>query len=134
VGINTRRPGAPAGPLAEVLALVDSGADRSAFPLQIAKDLGIADNELVEEPAGGAGVGSTFRVWTTTVPIMAGIGFFQPAPDGTVQPWGPGFSLNPSFVEADAFLLGRADFFQAFTVTFDMNGAGQTVFHLDTRP
>ena len=98
--------------------------------MQVAGDLGIEQHELVEDPAGGVGVGSHFRVWTTPVPIQAGIALFEPASDGTRQPWGPGFALTPAFIEHDAFLLGRADFFRAFTVTFEETAEGP-VFHLD---
>jgi len=111
--------------------MVDSGAALSCFPVAIAHDLGITDDELVEDPQGGTGVGSTFRIWRSQVPIMGGIGLFEPAPDGTLQGWGPGFVLNPAFTEHSAFLLGRADFFRVFTVTFE-NSAGGSVFHLDT--
>jgi hypothetical protein len=125
------RPGRSEGPLVEVRALVDSGAYRSSFPLQVAGDLGIEQRELVEDQAGGVGVGSHFRVWTTPVPIRAGVALFEAASDGTRQPWGPGFTLTPAFIEHDAFLLGRADFFRAFTVTFEETPEGP-VFHLDT--
>jgi hypothetical protein len=127
-----RRPDEAYGPPVEVLAMVDSGAYRSAFPLAIADDLGIQPHELAEDPRGGGGVGSRFRVWTATVSIMTGVRLFQPPPDGTVQPWGPGFRLDPAFIEHDAFLLGRADFFRAFDIVFS-EVDGQPVFHLDTR-
>lgn len=125
------RPGPPEGRLVELPALVDSGAYRSSFPLQIAHALGIEQHELVEDPAGGAGVGSHFRVWTTPVPIRAGIALFESASDGTRQPWGPGFTLAPAFIEHDVFLLGRADFFRAFKLTFEEAPAGP-VFYVDT--
>lgn len=86
----------------------------------------------MEDPSGGIGVGSRFRVWTTTVPIRGGIAFFENDPAGNARPWGPGFTLSPAFAEHDAFLLGRGDFFRAFTVTFEETEAGP-VFHLDTR-
>jgi hypothetical protein len=124
------RPGAQQPPPVSVIALVDSGAYRSSFPLQIATDLGIQPNELVEDPQGGEGVGSHFRVWTTTVPIRAGIAFFEPAPDGTDQPWGAGFTLSPAFTEHNSFLLGRADFFAALAVTFENTATGP-IFHVD---
>jgi len=124
------RPGRREDPLVEVPALVDSGAYRSSFPLRIAHDLGIEQHELVEDPAGGVGVGSHFRVWTTPVPIRAGIALFESASDGTRQPWGPGFTLTPAFIEHEAFLLGRADFFRAFTVMFEETPVGP-VFHIE---
>ena len=124
------RPAAPPGPFVEVLAMVDSGAFRTCLPKQIAYDLGIGDDELIEDPDGGTGVGSAFRFWTTTISIRAGIGLFAPAPDGSTQPWGPGFALDPAFTETDAFLLGRADFFRAFKVSFAEEADG-SVFYLD---
>lgn len=127
------RDGEAVQPPVTVLAMVDSGAWRSIFPKQIAYDLGIRDDELTEDPLGGGGVGSHFRVWMSSVPIRAGIGFFEPNPDGTERPWGPGFDLEPAFTEHDAFLLGRADFFQAFTVMFDVDAAGVSRFHLEPK-
>jgi hypothetical protein len=64
------------------------------------------------------------------VPILAGVGLFEPAPDGSVVAWGPGFALSPAFTEHDAVLLGREDFFVAFTITFESQPGG-AVFHLD---
>lgn len=112
------RPGAPPGNVVDFLAMVDSGAFRTCLPRQIAYDLGIDDSELFEDPDGGNGVGSTFRFWTTALPIRAGIQLFQPAPNGSNQPWGHGFALDPAFTEHDVFLLGRADFFRACRVSF----------------
>ncbi len=43
---------------------------------------------------------------------------------------GPQFRLSPAFVDYDGALLGRADFFQAFTVTFQEDRRAP-VFHLD---
>ena len=110
---------------------MDSGAWKSSFPLEIAADLGIGDDELIEDLHGGIGVGSHFRVWNTTASIRAGIGLFELDANGDEQGWGPGFPLSPAFTEHDAFLLGRADFFRSFTVTFETGDAGQ-VFHIDT--
>jgi hypothetical protein len=124
------RPGETQPDPVSVIAMVDSGAYRTSFPLQIAYDLGIQPDELVEDEHGGVGVGSQFRVWTTTTDIHAGIAFFEPAPDGTERPWGEGFSLSPAFTEHNAFLLGRADFFAAFDVTFE-NGSEGPLFHID---
>lgn len=118
------RPGTEPQGFVDVLALVDSGAFRSCFPKQIGYELGITDEELTEDPNGGTGVGSRFRFWTTDVPIRAGVALFEPAPDGSAQPWGPGFPLSPAFTETDAFLLGRADFFRAYQVTFEQGTTG----------
>jgi hypothetical protein len=43
---------------------------------------------------------------------------------------GPAFTLSPVFIDGGSFLLGRADFFSVFTVTFE-EGRGR-IFHLDT--
>lgn len=118
----------------DVLALVDSGAFRSCFPLQVAYELGITDAELVEDPTGGAGVGSQFRFWTTGIPIVAGVALFEPASDGSAQPFGPEFALSPAFTETDAFLLGRADFFRAYTVTFERGDGNPTCAFVIERP
>jgi hypothetical protein len=111
--------------------MVDSGAWRSIFPLSIAYDLGLQPDELVEDPDGGGGVGSTFRVWMPTLSIRAGIAFFDLDANGFHVPWGPGFPLEPAFTEHESFLLGRADFFRAFIVAFDVGEDGNQRFHLD---
>jgi hypothetical protein len=121
------RPGRPPPPVL-LKALVDSGADRTKFPLEIAWKLGIQRDELILRPRGGRGVKSRFDVWTSSVPIRAGISR-RDASTGADSAWGPAFTLRPSFVDGGSFLLGRADFFSVFTVTFE-EGRGR-VFHLD---
>ena len=126
------RPGQPPPPPVTVLALVDSGAWTSIFPKQIAYDLGITDAELQLDPNPGQGVGSSFPIWTTSLAIRAGIAFHTPNPDGSERGWGPGFILKPAFTEHSNFLLGRADFFASFAITFETDLAtGSPVFHLD---
>jgi hypothetical protein len=109
-------------------ALVDSGADRTAFPLEIAWQLGIQRDELIMRPGGGRGIKSHFDVWTTSVPIRAAVSR-RVVSTGADSAWGPAFALSPVFVDGGSFLLGRADFFSVFTVTFQ-EGRGR-VFHLD---
>lgn len=123
------RPGRPPTPRVLLKALVDSGADRTTLPLKVAGDLGIQRNELISHPGGGRGVKSRFDVWTSSVPIRAGISA-RDASTGGDSAWGPAFTLWPFFIDDDSFLLGRADFFSVFTVTFE-EGRGR-VFHLDT--
>lgn len=89
--------------------------------MTIAGDLGLGAHELVEDRRGALGVGSQLRLWRPAVPIR-----------GQVATWGPHFVLSPAFVEVDVFLLGRADFFPAFTITFEETPGGPVV-HLDTR-
>ena len=109
-------------------ALVDSGSDRTTFPLKIAWKLGIQRDELFLRPGGGRGVKSHFDVWTSSVPIRAGISTRDDSTGGD-SIWGPAFTLSPFFIDDGSFLLGRADFFSVFTVTFE-EGRGR-VFHLD---
>jgi hypothetical protein len=124
------RPGpSPRSPLV-VAAVVDSGADRTTFPLDIARDLGIEQHELTFHQNGGRGVRSRFDLWTSSVPVRAGVRRRDPATD-TDSAWGPGFVLQPTFIDDDSFLLGRADFFSVFTVTFE-EGRGR-IFHLDVQ-
>jgi hypothetical protein len=122
------RPGRPPTPPVLLKALVDSGADRTTFPLKIAWELGIQRDELILRAGGGRGVKSRFDVWTSSVPIRAGISR-RHIPTGTDSAWGSAFMLSPVFVDGSSFLLGRADFFRVFTVTFE-EGRGR-IFHLD---
>jgi hypothetical protein len=123
------RPSRPSAPPVVLKALVDSGADRTTFPLKIAWDVGIQRNELILHSGGGRGVKSHFDVWTSSVPIRAGISR-RDVSTGADSAWGPAFTLSPVFIDDGSFLLGRADFFSVFTVTFE-EGRGR-VFHLDT--
>ena len=122
------RAGAPTPRPVLLWALVDSGADRTTFPLKIAWKLGIQQDELILHPGGGRGVKSRFDVWRSLVPIRAGVS----RPDVSTRAdsaWGPAFTLSPFFIDNGSFLLGRADFLNVFTVTFE-EGRGR-VFHLD---
>lgn len=109
-------------------ALVDSGADRTTFPLSVAWELGIQQDELILRPGGGRGVKSRFDVWTSSLPIWAEVSTPN-ASTGADSAWGPTFTLWPFFIDDGSFLLGRADFFSVFTVTFE-EGRGR-IFHLD---
>ena len=122
------RPRRPPHPPVLLTALVDSGADRTTFPLKIARELGIQRDELILRPGGGRGVKSRFDVWTSSVPIRAGISRHDVSIDADPA-WGPTFTLWPFFIDDGSFLLGRADFFSVFTVTFE-EGRGR-IFHLD---
>lgn len=94
-----------------------------------ARALGIGDHELLPHPTGGQGVRSRFDLWTTTVSIWAQVRWRDRA-SGADSTWGPAFPLSPWFVDDDdAFLLGRADFFAVFTITFEESRS--RVFHLD---
>ena len=107
-----------------VWALVDSGADRTFLPMSVAAHLGITE-ELDEHAAGGHGVeGRTFSTWSSAVPIYGRV----VTDEGLI--WGPRFRLEPVFADLGIALLGRADFFRAFTVTFQEHPA-TPVYHLD---
>jgi hypothetical protein len=122
------RPRRPPTPPVLLRALVDSGADRTTLPLTIASELGIQPDELILRPGGGRGVKSRFDVWTSSVPIRASISRRDVSTDAD-SAWGPAFTLSPVFIDDSSLLLGRADFFSVFTVTFE-EGRGR-VFHLD---
>ena len=122
------RPGEPPPPPVVLTALVDSGADRTTFPLDTAWDLGIQRVELILHRGGGRGVKSRFDVWRSSVPIRAGISR-RDVSTGAHSAWGPAFTLRPVFIDGSSLLLGRADFFSVFTVTFE-EGRGR-IFHLD---
>jgi hypothetical protein len=96
---------------------VDSGAARCFFPLVIADRLGIRE-ALVQDETKGTGVGETeFPTWSYPDGILG-----QIVKDDK-ELWGPEISLDPAFAEKPDFLLGMADFFGAFSITFEQ---GQT--------
>jgi hypothetical protein len=113
------------GPVVSVVGCVDSGAYRTLLPISMAFRLGLQPTELVQDMGPSGGVGSTFNTWSSTVPIVGKvIAILQGAT--TRQPWGPIIALNPGFTDLQpepATLLGRADFFQAFSIRFDENAA-----------
>jgi hypothetical protein len=111
-----------------VFGYVDSGAARSYFPLAIADRLGIR-HLLTKNDDPSVGLGSEFDTWTCPVPIFGQIIATYPEPQGRTER-GPRLTLHPWFGEPEDFLLGRADFFQAFTITFVENPAAP-LFHLD---
>jgi hypothetical protein len=110
-----------------VLAVVDSGADRTLFPAEIAELLGLSEENggLVQDEHGGRGVGGVeFPTWFSTREIIGQV--MQIAEEDELIPWGPSFGMDPAFTglsDGDdgpdgTFLLGRNDFFQAFAITF----------------
>jgi hypothetical protein len=112
----------PTPPAIVFVGCVDSGAHRTLLPLSLAIALGLdAATELTQDAGASGGVGSTFDTWSSTVPVHATVmAFLQPGQPA--QPWGPTFRLNPAFTDLQpdpSPLLGRADFFRAFAVTFN---------------
>lgn len=129
VALSVQREGEALSPPVTLIAMVDSGAFTSALPIQVARDLGITDDELEQDPDGGFGVGSHFSFSRPTVPVIGGVA--RLTLEGTSVPWADGFVMAPVFTEHNSFLLGRQDFFKAFTVTFEEGNADGPFFHLD---
>jgi hypothetical protein len=109
-------------------AIVDSGADQTLFPLSVAADLGLSENELEDDPAGAAGVGSMFSTWLAPVGIRGWV--LRRGVGGATLRWGPELRLDPVFAEPQFALLGRSDFFPHFRITFETDAIGP-IFHLD---
>jgi len=68
-----------------------------------------------------------FPTWVLPYPITAHVIARFPPPRG-IEIWGPPLTLNPEWAKDTVALFGRADFFAAFTVTFEEQGS---TFHLD---
>lgn len=101
-----------------VWAIVDSGASRSFFPKSMAALLGLNPDHLVEDEQGATGVeGGSFPTWSSTKQLEGQIIRINPQTRKASE-WGAKFPMDPAFAEKDAALLGRNDFFQAFTITF----------------
>jgi len=110
-----------------VRAVVDSGADRSFLPRSVATRLGIA-SDLIPDPRGGMGIeGRSFPTWSSRAPIDAWV---LAKVGAELRAWGPCLRLDPIFSDAEIAVLGRADFFRAFTVTFQEHPA-TPLYHLD---
>lgn len=113
--IQYRRRGGPAAPQKPWIelyiggqkiahyGLVDSGADRSLVPKDLAKRIGIQYDENAEISASGAG-GATFNCYLAQNQLAI---------------WteaGPFTFDQPLVADQDYFILGRADFFKAYVV------------------
>jgi hypothetical protein len=113
------------------LGIVDSGADSTLLPKTAAAVLGLDENhDLIETPDGSEAAGGLkFPTWTApnhqfTCQVIANL------PSGETL-WGPVVDLTPSFAEDAVALFGRADFFAAFSITFEEDATHGPVFHLD---
>jgi hypothetical protein len=115
-------------PVLPVVALLDSGAQETLLPLQIADELGVREDELHEDPSGAEGVGSKFATWRTPLAIQGHV--LRPRIRDFAVPWGPELRLRPVFAEVRIALLGRSDFFPHFRITFETDPIGP-IFHLD---
>ena len=109
VDIELRGPG---GRVVRDAALIDSGADASAFPVHWMRRLGIRKGDCRRsrfETAGGQGI-----QWTYNKDIVATI-------------VGHELPLKAVFVDAPVALLGRQDFFAHFAVAFDQRNERLTL-------
>lgn len=105
-----------------VLGCVDSGAHRTLLPLSVATRLGLQPAELTQDAGQAGGVGSIFNTWSSTVPIIGKVMAFLAGVAQPPQPWGPDIDMNPGFTDLQpepSTLLGRMDFFRAFTISFN---------------
>jgi hypothetical protein len=84
----------------------------------------------VEDDAPGRAVdGTEFTTWSSSVPVTGEI--FLQARGGRTT-WGRPFPLRPAFAEGvEAALLGRSDFFNAFSVHFTTRRS-TAVMYIDT--
>ena len=88
-----------------VLALVDSGADGSLFPLTMMTPLGIDIGDCTEIDGDAASGDCTYHHW----------------PHGhiTTEVMGRNIKLMAMFGATQRVLLGRTDFFRVFKVSVD---------------
>ena len=112
--------------MAVVDGFVDSGATRSMLPVSIAERLGIRWALEADAIPGTAVTGEEFPTFSYRQGILnAQIAVDLPVPHF----WGPKFNFNPGFAEfsgrmAGLTVLGRADFFRRFFITFEEHGEG----------
>lgn len=94
----------PSGESPPVLALVDSGADSSLFPMQIAGLMGVDLADCEQAVSMTAGGPSTRYVWKEGLQTTV---------------LGKTVRLRGAFGSSPVVLLGRRDFFDEFRITFD---------------
>jgi hypothetical protein len=121
----------PHGKRTAIAGVVDSGADRTLLPRSVATSIGVPDNDLVETSGSEGAGGAWFPTWELDYTLKAHVLAVFDEPRG-VEIWGPPFELAPEFAKETIAMFGRADFFHAFTVTFEQHTNPGAVFHLDT--
>lgn len=110
-----------------VVALVDSGAYCSVFPLRVALALGFTREELTAEPDIDVVGGQAVPAFSAPERIY---GQLRVDRDGSTFLWGPQFVLNALFVQYEDNLLGRIDFFNVFNVVFASEGPTMHIYDL----
>jgi hypothetical protein len=91
-----------------IMGLIDSGSDCACFPVDLAPSLGIVLGDCVEREGQSAG-GKNRQFW------------WPPGVNAEIA--GVGVLLTGVFTDTPFALLGRQDFFRAFSVTFDERAA-----------
>jgi hypothetical protein len=118
-------------------AVVDSGASTSSFPRSVAQALGIGDHELEPTRYGvntpGGSTGKAVPSWRPNAEIDIHGQILARSSRYDAEAFGPRFRLDPVFIEDESwFVLGRDDFFRAFSVTFPKpKGSATPKFVLD---
>ena len=105
---------------ADLMMLVDSGARQTLLPLYLAQPLA-CDAIPVSTADPIPVIGGETEAWKLGLPLAGQLLHYV---DGKKETYGPKFEIQPLFAEMRSGLLGRADFFQAFTVSFTLNGDG----------
>jgi hypothetical protein len=103
----------PAGESPPLMALVDSGADSSLFPIQIAPLIGIDVTRCEQATGMTAGGPSSRYIWDDGLQAII---------------LGREVRLRGVFGACPVILLGRGDFFDTFRVAFDQR---EKTFSLD---
>ena len=103
---------------ADVAGIVDSGADGTLFPLELAPALGLdVEKDLVKQDGSSGAAGTTFETWAARKPITGRV-FAIMRPGESAEFFGEPFELSPAFAADGPVLWGRSDFFTNFTITF----------------
>ena len=112
---------APGGSTHFGWATIDSGAHRSILPRDWAQPLGLA-KALRRERIRTAGADDRrIKTWSQPEPVIVQVAYIE---SGVQRLWGPRMSLVPSFAKTSEAILGMADFFPYFTVTFEAGTYG----------
>lgn len=128
----TVRVGCGNGELTRV-GTVDSGSERSLFPLMYAPELGLTDDDLViSGTKGEPAIGDDFELLEAKGVAFNGQIVIPHPGEGDFISWGPMFAMDLVFADTDSLLLGQSDFFAAFDVKF-LRPDGEPVVELSQR-
>jgi hypothetical protein len=108
------------------VAVPDTGAYCSVFPLRIARRIGFTDADLVPQLPVTVVGGQDVDAFAPPEPVRAQIRV--DAPGGSFF-WGPTFALEVLFIDNEDSLLGRVDFFNTFNVVFSKNEPAMHIYY-----